>query len=232
MHYLGHVIGQGQIEPNEKKIIAMKDYPQPTTKWQVRAFLGLVGYYRRFLPKMAEMVIPLTALLKKGQPDKVNWTADCNTAFHNTKKALLWAPVLKIANPSKRFILQTDALNQGLWAVLSQYAEDGHDYGKSTMQWWKRNAWLLSRPYINFMYTSYGQEFTIETDHLPLSWLDKMKNKNARLTRWSLQIQPYKFVVKHRKGKEYGNVDSLSRASVNDIKIPGYHLEEEEMQQS
>ena len=106
----------GQIEPDGEKVAAVKNYMRPTTKRQVLAFLGLVRCYRQFLPKMAEVAISLTELLKKGQPEKVNWNPECDDAFRYVKEALVQAPVLKIANPTEMFVLQTDALNQGLGA--------------------------------------------------------------------------------------------------------------------
>ena len=213
--YLGHVVGQGQIEPDGEKVAAVKNYPRPTTKRQVRAFLGLVGYYRQFLPKMAELAIPLTELLKKGQPEKVNWNLECDDTFRHAKEALVQAPVLRIANPTEMFVLQTDASNQGLGAVLSQYAEDGYEHpvAFASRKLLPREVnyavvekeclaivWALCQFHVYL----YGQEFTIETDHLPLSWLERMKNKNARLTRWSLQIQPTSLWLNTGRGEIMG----------------------------
>ena len=177
------------------------------------------------------MAIPLTELLKKGQPEKVNWNPECDDAFRHAKEALVQAPVLRLANPTEMFVLQTDASNQGLGAVLSQYSEDGYEhpvaFASRKLLPREVNYAVVEKECLAIVWALYqfhvylyGQEFTIKTDHLPLSWLERMKNKNARLTCWSLQIQPYKFVVNYRKGRDNGNADSLSRGGADDNKSP------------
>ena len=123
--YLGYVVGNGQVKPDPEKVKAVREYPVPITKKQVRGFLGLSGYYRRFIDGYASIAIPLTDLTKKCLPDKVLWTAECEKAFITLKRALCRSPVLANPDFSKEFILQTDVSNQGVGAVLSQVGEDG-----------------------------------------------------------------------------------------------------------
>lgn len=92
--YLGYRIGRGLIKPQEQKVEAVRQYKPPTTKTQVRAFLGLVGYYRCFIPNFSSIVCPLTDLTKKGQPEKVHWTKEAEQAFQKLKAALTASPVL------------------------------------------------------------------------------------------------------------------------------------------
>ena len=120
--YLGHRVGNGEIEPEASKLKAVSDFPQPETKKDVRAFLGLTGYYRKFIPNYATIALPLTDLTKKSLPNAVVWTAACGTAFGELKRRLTCAPVLKSPDFSKQFILQTDASERGIAAVLSQRA--------------------------------------------------------------------------------------------------------------
>ncbi len=127
VHYLGHLIEQGQIEPDEGKIKSVRLYPTPATKKDVRAFLGLVRYYRRFIRQFATTATPLGDLTKKARPDKVIWTKECEAAFEDLKAALQHKPVLMVAEPTKPFVLQTDASNYGLGAVLSQ-GDDGYEH--------------------------------------------------------------------------------------------------------
>ena len=125
---------------------------------------------------------------------------------------------------TKPFVLQTDASNYGLGAVLSQMGDDGceHPVAFASRKLLPREiqyatiekeclaiVWALKRFHVYL----YGQKFTVETDHKPLSWLNRMKDNNARLTRWALLIQPYQFELEYRKGCDNANADGLSRSN-------------------
>ena len=222
-HYLGHIIGQGKVEPDDKKIAAVLKYPTPTCKKDVRAFLGMVGYYRRFIDHFATIATPLTNLTKKWESDKVCWTAECEKAFVQLKQLIGSNPVLMVADPTKPYVLQTDASNFGLGAVLSQTGDDGLEhpvaYASRKLQPRETKYSTIEKECLAIVWSLklfhvylYGQAFSIETDHQPLSWLQKMKDSNARLTRWSLLIQPYRFELKYRKGVDNKNADGLSRS--------------------
>lgn len=127
-HYLGHVVGQGLVKPEECKLTAVKTYPQPETKKDVRSFLGLAGYYRRFIPKFAEIAAPLSDLTKKLMPNKVIWTPKHEQAFVKLKSLLTSRPVLHSPDTNKMFILQTDASDTGIGAVLSQSDDVGEEH--------------------------------------------------------------------------------------------------------
>ena len=109
VHYLGHVIGGGIVKPDPE---AVSNYPVPVTEKEVRAFLGLSGYYRQFVPHFATIAEPLTELTKAKNPDKVKWSDQCEKAFFKLKELLLTSP--KVAEPTKSYVLQTDASEQGL----------------------------------------------------------------------------------------------------------------------
>ena len=144
---------------------------------------------------------------------------------------MVQATVLKVADPSKPFVLQTDASEVGLGAVLSQKDDDGNEHPVACA-----SQKLLPREVnyatiekeclaivwaLRFFYTYlYGQSFTVETDHQPLSWLYRMKNTNSRLIRWALALQPFNFSLKHRKGVDNANADGLSRGSIPTLEIP------------
>ena len=227
VHYLGHVIGGGCVQPDPGKLKAVLEYPKPLTKKDVRAFLGLVGYYRRFVPEFSEVASPLTDLTKKKMPDKVIWTSLVERSFQSLKDSLVKSPVLRVADPTKPFTLQTAASERGLGAVLSQADSEGKDhpvaYASRKLHQREQNYATIEKECLAIVWALkifhtylYGQNFLIETDHQPLTWLHRMKNANARLTRWSLAIQPYSFRVTHRRGLNNGNADSLSRGPVND----------------
>lgn len=118
--YLGHVLGHGVIRPQVGKIEAIKNAERPTTKKQVRAFLGLVGWYRRFIPNFSTRAVALTDLTKKDKPDMLNWTTDCENAFIDLKEALCTEATLQSPDFGKPFTVQTDASERGLGAVLLQ----------------------------------------------------------------------------------------------------------------
>ena len=128
VHYLGHVIGGGTVKPDPQKLEAVNNYPRLVSKKEVRAFLRLAGYYRRFVPHFATTAEPLTELTKGRNPDQVKWSERCGEAFHKLKELLSTPPVLKVAEPNKQYVLQTDASKQGLGAVLSQIKENGEEH--------------------------------------------------------------------------------------------------------
>ncbi len=125
--YLGYVVGSGHVKPDPEKLRAVEEFPVPTTKKQVRGFLGLTGYYRRFIADYATIAVPLTDLTRKSMPDKIKWGPECETAFISLKTTLCKSPVLSNPDFSKKFILQSDASDRGVVAVLSQMGEDGQE---------------------------------------------------------------------------------------------------------
>ena len=221
--YLGHVVGNGEVRPEESKVKAVEDFPTPKTKKQVRAFLGLTGYYRKFIKNYAEKAMALTNLTRKNAPNNVLWTTACDTAFRELKKALCSSAVLRSPDFRRRFILQTDASNHGIGAVLSQCDDDGTEhpvafYSRKLLPREERYSTVekecLAIKLATHAFRVYllGRPFEIQTDHRSLEWLDRLKEGNARLTRWSLALQPYNYTVRYRAGKINGNADALSRA--------------------
>ena len=118
--YLGHVIGNGKIKPEAIKVKAIVDYPRPITKREVRQMLGLASYYRRYVPGFANLVAPLNDLTKKNAPLTVIWTPECEDAFVCLKSLMSSAPILSAPNFDIPFVVQVDASDRGLGAVLSQ----------------------------------------------------------------------------------------------------------------
>ena len=126
--YLGHIVGNGQVRPEIGKLTAVEDFPVPKTKKEVRTFLGLTGYYRKFVPCYASLAAPLTELTRSNAPTIVKWTTSCNTAFMDLKRLLCSSPVLQCPDFSRPFILQTDASDWGVGGVLSQLDQEGLDH--------------------------------------------------------------------------------------------------------
>ena len=124
MEFLGHQIGSDVITPSNDNLGKVRKTPRPTTKKQVRSFLGLVVYYRDNIPAFAEISAPLSDLLKQGNSEQVQWNEAQERAYSLLKEYLLQEPVLKLPDLTKPFVLRTDASGIGVAAVLLQENEE------------------------------------------------------------------------------------------------------------
>ena len=120
IEFFGYLVGDGLLQIQNDKIYKIRDAKIPVTKKQVRAFLGLTGYYHKFIPNYAQLMAPLSDLMKKGMPDRVGWSTQADNAFAALKNLLCEQPVLRLPDFSLPFIFRTDASNVGLGAVLLQ----------------------------------------------------------------------------------------------------------------
>eukprot|EP00731_Ephydatia_muelleri_P011862 Em0006g756a len=188
--YLGHVVGKGVVQPEPSKVQAVMNFPIPSTKTQVRGFLGLTGYYRRFIPNYAAMVAILTDLTKKSASVQVQWSEKCNHVFEELKRILCCSPVLRSPDFKKPFVLQTDASDRGVGAVLSQMNEAGDDnpiaYFSKKLQPREERYSTIEKECLAIKlamkaFRTYliGRHFTVETDHRSLVWMDKLKDSNS-----------------------------------------------------
>ena len=220
-NYLGYTIGRGLVKPQEAKLQAIQDWPQPITKKQVRSFLGLAGYYRRFITDFATIAAPLTELTTKRHSRMVRWNPAAEAAFVNLKRALCSGPILVAPDFKKDFVVQADASEVGLGAVLTQ-AHEGEEhpilYLSRTLLQREKNystvekeclavTWALE----SLRFYLLGQRFTVVSDHAPLQWMARNRETNSRVTRWFLSLQAFNFSVIHRAGKRHCNADALSR---------------------
>ncbi|GFO24331.1 reverse transcriptase [Plakobranchus ocellatus] len=123
INFLGHIIGKGQLKPDENKTEKIRNLRVPTTKKEVRSVLGLLNYYRRFVHNFSAIAQPLTELSKKSSPNKIVWTPECQESWDAIKKCLTSEPILKVPDPSKPFVVQTDASNKAIAATLLQQHE-------------------------------------------------------------------------------------------------------------
>ncbi|KAK3083468.1 hypothetical protein FSP39_023452 [Pinctada imbricata] len=122
---LSHIIGNGMIQPDPNKVRAVEEFPLPITKTNLKSFLGLTGYYRQYIGKYAEISAVLTEMLKKNRQNKLQWDPKTTDAFRSLKHALTTSPVLITPGFQKPFIVQTDASQFAIGAVLSQEMCDG-----------------------------------------------------------------------------------------------------------
>ena len=224
--YLGHCINQHVhgVSPDSAKVEAVKNISSPTNLKQLCSFLGLTGYYRRFIPQYATIAQPLTKLTSRECCNKFEWSAKCQTAFQTLKNLLCSAPILRYPDFDREFILQTDSSDVGLGAVLSQIDEYGREhvvaYASKTLSareinysTTEKEAFAIQFGTQHFRVYLLGRKFTIITDHNPLSWLQSMEPK-GRIARWLVDLQEFDFEVKHRPGRVHNNCDGLSRLPV------------------
>ena len=151
------------------------------------------------------------------------WNERCEASFQRLKDLLCSAPVLQSPDFERDFVLQTDASDVGVGALLSQVDDTGADH---PVAYFSRKLLLREQKYSTIekeclaiklatqafrVYLLLGKLFIVQTDHRALEWLDRLKENNAKLSRWSIALQPFKFQVRHRPGKDNSNADSLSR---------------------
>ena len=219
--FLGHIVGKGKVSPADLKVRAVKEFVFPQTKRQVRQFLGLTGYYRRFIPKYSEHAYCLTEATRKLAPDRVKRTDALVAEFSYLKEMLCAMPLLTLPVPSDSFVLQTDASGVGLGAVLSvRRGEEELPVAFHSRKLQPReqrySASELECLAVVDAVKHFGgylipQTFLVETDHKALTYLQTANHQNGRLARWALQLQPYDFTIRYRAGKDNGNADALSR---------------------
>ena len=220
--FVGHRVGGNRIEPRTALVQTIKEYPRPETKKQIRSFLGLVGYYRKFIPNFSSRAAVLTDLTRGKSPTKIKWKDAHEFAFQDLKQALQNPPVLRPPHWEQEFILQVDASNRGLGAILSQQdkgLEHPIAYASRKLQPREEKLSTTEKECLGivwavelFRYYLFGRKFRLQTDHNPLVWLNQVRDKNRKLLRWSITLQEYDMDVEHKSGKNNSNVDALSRA--------------------
>ena len=220
---LGHHISAKGITPLSKILDRLRLKERPKTPNEVRAFLGLAGYYQKFIRNYSQRAFPLTELTKKTV--KFIWDEECERSFLDLRETLKSDQVLSKPDFTKRFFVITDASLKGVGAVLSQENEDGElspiMFASKKLSESQRNysasqreclglIWSLKR----FHYYVYGREFTVYTDLTALQWLDEVKTMKGIFARWSAALLEYQFVALHRPGVEIPHADGLSRFSL------------------
>ena len=219
--FLGHQVGCGKLKPEEDKVEKLRCAPRPETKKQLRSFLGLSGYYRRFVPNYAQIALPLTDLTKKCSPEKIPWDESCELAFNELKDHLSKFPIVLIPDQSRPFVLRTDASGEGLGAALMQDQGDGLQplaYASKKLSKAEKNYATIEQECLavvwgirKFYPYLYGREFIVETDHNPLQYLDRIRPMSRRLMGWAIELQSHVFSVRSIPGSTNVEADTLSR---------------------
>jgi hypothetical protein len=217
--YLGHIVSEKGVRTDPDKVSAVKQWPEPTCVNELRSFLGLCSYYRKFVKNFATIAAPLHNLMKKEQT--FTWSTGCQQAFNELKRSLCTAPVLPYPDPTRPYILDCDASAYGIGGVLSQKHNDIEfvvAYFSNSLSQPERNYCVTRRELLamikslNYFHPYlYGSSFTIRTDHSALRWLKTLKNPEGQMARWIGKLDQYNYDIEHRPGQVHGNADSLSR---------------------
>ena len=219
VEFLGHIVSAKGTGVDPKKISAVADWPIPTNITELRAYLGLCGYYRKFVQGFSEIASPLYSLTSKRS--QFIFTDKCVEAFETLKMKLTSAPILRMPSCEGRFILDTDASNFAIGAVLSQEI-DGVEFvvayaskrlSRSEMNYCVTRRELLAVVYFTKYFRNYllGRRFCIRTDHAALQWLRRMPDPCGQQARWIGALEQYDYEILHRPGSRHGNADALSR---------------------
>ena len=222
---LGFTVSHKSIKIPPKALAAVQQLIPPTNVKSVQSFLGLVGYYRRFVQDFAGLAEPLTRLTKTGA-DFV-WGAEQQAAFEMLKGKLCVEPVLRLPVHCDQpgfhpFIVYTDASNTAIAAVLSQADEEQREhpclYVSRQLTKAERNYTVSERECLAVVFAIgkwrpylWAHTFTVCTDHMALTYLMTANDLMGRLARWALSLQQFNMIIRHRPGKEHANADALSR---------------------
>ena len=197
----------------------IKQWPPPQTVTHIRQFLGMASYYRRFVKDFSQIVRPMVQLTKKSV-DFI-WSDVCKKSFEEIKSILISAPVMSYPRDEGEYILDTDACDVSIGAVLSQVQEGQEkviSYGSRTLNRAETNYCvtdkeLLALRYFVEYYRQYllGRKFLVRTDHQALVWLFSFKEPKGRIARWLEILSAFEFSIQHRPGNKHGHADSMSR---------------------
>ena len=223
--YLGHIVSKDGIETDPKKIEAIKNWPVPKTVTEVRSFLGFMNYYRKFIPKYAQVARPINQLVSGENANKkkalVDWTEECQIAFEHLKHLCNQTPILAYANYTKPFKLHTDASENGLGAILYQKQDDGMEhviaYASRTLSKSEQNydahkleflalKWSITERFHEYLY---GRHFEVYTDNNPLTYILTTAKLDATGQRWVVSLANHNFKIFYRSGKLNVEVDAL-----------------------
>ena len=245
--YLGHVVYPGKLAVAQKNIDTLAQAHYPSTRTELRSFLGMCNVYRKFVSGFAKIAAPLTDMLRKGEPDTFDDLTEAQAhAFSQLKNALINPPILTLPRESAPYTLDVDACDSQLGACLQQEQPDGTlapcGFYSRTLNQAEKNystpekeclamvwAILLLRPYLE------RKRFTIRTDEVALKWLLSLKDPSGRLARWRLRLAEFEFSIQYRPGIKNSLADGCSRVTSQggdtnkcDDAIPTFIMETDE----
>lgn len=232
IEYLGYIINEKGIEINQNRLDEIKNYPRPKNLRTLRGFLGILNYYKKFIPNLSNQQIPLIELLRKGVRWK--WDTTREQAFQNLKTSFHKNLTLYSPDYGKAFILRTDASDYGISGELVQIQNEievpicfvsrilkGYETRYSVPE---KEMIALCYSVDKLKYYLTNNEFIVETDHAALQYLMNNRFTNNRIYRWSLLLQEYQFKIRHIPGVTNITADALSRINENQTVKPNTFL--------
>ena len=232
VEYLGHIVTKDGVATDPRKISAITSWPVPCCVKEVRSFLGLCSYYRRYVSGFATIASPLHRATEANR--EFHWSAECQEAFDELTKALTTPPILAYPSEDGLFWLDTDASDSGVGAVLSQ-EQDGEkrviSYYSRVLTRNERNYCVTRRELLavvmavkHFHHYLWGRHFVVRSDHGSLRWLMNFKNPEGQLWRWLQTLSEYDYEIQYRPGAQHRNADGLSRRPCHECR----HCERQE----
>jgi transposase InsO family protein len=220
--FLGHVVTRQGVHTDPRLVAKIREHPRPTSKKDVRSFLGVVNYYRRFIQGCAQISAPLYDLTDNSHAP-MQWTDECEQAFVALKDKLATAPVLTIADENKPFVVHTDASAHAIGAVLSQRDDEGHMHpvayhsrkltdAQTRKSTFERELLAIKDALEHWKDYLLGRDDTVlKTDHRPLTHLDTTDLYNDTLVRWWEKISRFHVQIEYLRGEENVVADYFSR---------------------
>ena len=237
--YLGFIINEHGVKPDPDKVAAIRTLPPPTTVKQVRSFIGMSSYYRRFIPNFSGIAEPLIALTRKYA--RFHWNDKCQAAFDFIKESLTVVPLLAYPDPEKRYTLYCDASDECIGACLTQPCEDdqtpipnvvnekpiyylSHKLSGTQRRWStiEKEAFAIKWALDKLDHYLRNAEFVIMTDHKPLKYILETPIQNKKIQLWVLDIMGYNCRIEYVEGSKNCCADLLSRVpqTVQDDSTP------------
>ncbi|KAK3088259.1 hypothetical protein FSP39_016699 [Pinctada imbricata] len=234
--FLGFIVSNQGVSPDPSKVENIKNWPTPRNVTDVRSFLGLCSYYRRFIKDFSKRASPLNRLLEAGRA--FSWTDECESAFIEMKNVLTGKEVMAYPNDTGMFILDTDASNTAVGAVLSQmqWCEKAGKEVERPVFYASKSLTNIQRRYCTtrrellavvvfiqqFKHFLLGREFIVRSDHSSLRWIMSFKEPTEQTARWLEILSRFNFKIEHRQGVKHGNADALSRVPCDPLTCDCY----------
>ena len=224
IQYLGHLVSEKGFEPLPEKLEAIRKMPHPKSAKEVKQFLGLIGYYRKFIPRFSDLSRPLTRLTR--HDCKFDWTPQCQKSFDHLRELLMEYPILRYPDPMKEYTLFTDASGIGWSGVLTQEHEDekgrlknhpicyvSGQFRGSQLNWaaLTKEAYAIYMSIRRLVFYIADADVTIKCDHLPLKKFLTKQTMNAKVNNWAVELEQFNLKMQWIMGSKNTLADSLSR---------------------